>query len=404
MMKTRGLAEAILIVIAVLCMIGPGWAQAPMTLNIGIITPLTGPAANVGANYRNAVLLAIENQNAKGGVTIAGQKYVLGSIVRDDKFDPATAKAVTEELVFDKKVKVIFGPSQVEMGSTQPITEPNKVILFGMSPIMGQVGPEKPYTFFLGGYPEAMYTQGALYIKKYYPQAKKIITTYADLPDAPVWFEAGKNTCARYGFEWLGSEKYPAGTTDFSPVIERMLAKKPDVVDTSGSGGAMGAVIPIMVKQLRQAGFEGIVWQPTVPPPGVMEDAVPKQYLTKIVTNDIDLNSPICTKAYRDLYQEYVAKYKSHPIDLMGWVYDGTTAFLNFLNTQNSMDTAAWMRGFEKYRWKNIFGLEGRWFGKPIFGNNRFMVACAWVSEWKDGKLENMQAPANYPWGLFESK
>lgn len=379
-------------------------AQASKTLDIGIATPLTGPAGNVGSNFRNGVLLAVEHQNAKGGVTIGGQKYLINVTVRDTKFDPTVAKTVTEELVFDKKVKVIFGPSPVETATMQGITEPNKVMLFGMAPYIGQVGPQKPYTFFLGGCPEAMYAQGALYIKKYYPQAKKVYSTFADLPDAPVWNDAAEKTMKRFGFTWLGMEKYPAGVTDFSAVIQRMLAKKPDVIDMSGSGGAMGAVVPLLVKQLRQAGFDGVIWQPTVPPPGVMEEAVSKQYLNKIVTNDIDLNGPIATKAYKNLYKEYVAKYKTQPTDLMSWVYDGTTAFLNFLDTQQTMDTATWVQGFEKYRWKNVFGAEGRWLGKPIFGVNRFTIACTWVSEWKDGKLQNMQAPQNYPWELFESK
>lgn len=380
-----------------------GWAQAPKLI-VGIATPLTGPAANVGANYRNAVLLAIEHQNAKGGVTIGGKKLLIEAVIRDTKFDVTVAKTVTEELVFDKKVKAIFGSSPVEMASMQPITEPNKILLFGMSPIQGQLGPEKPYTFILGGYPDAMYTNGALYIRKQYPRATKVVSIYADLPDMPMAESAAKNTMNRFGFTWLGMEKWAAGTSDFSPVIQKILAKKPDIVDTSMSGGAMGVVLPILVKQLRQAGFDGVIWMPAVPPPGVMEKAVAKQYLNKIVTNDIDLNSPIVTKSYKGLYDEYVKKYKSHPIDLMGWVYDGATAFFNFLGTQKNMDTAAWMQGFEKYRWKNVFGIEGRWIGKPVFGNNRFMIATTWVSEWKDGKLSNMQAPADFPWQVFESR
>lgn len=37
------------------------------TLEIGIGTPLTGPIGNVGSNYKNGVLMAMERQNAKGG-------------------------------------------------------------------------------------------------------------------------------------------------------------------------------------------------------------------------------------------------------------------------------------------------------------------------------------------------
>ena len=45
------------------------------TMNIGITTPLTGPMGPFGTQMKNAALLAIEDQNSKGGVTIGGQKY-----------------------------------------------------------------------------------------------------------------------------------------------------------------------------------------------------------------------------------------------------------------------------------------------------------------------------------------
>ena len=143
---------------------------------------------------------------------------------------------------------------------------------------------------------------------------------------------------------------------------------------------------------------------PTVPPPGVMEEAVPKQFLNEITTNDVDLGSPVVTKAYKDLYNLSVTKYKVHPINLMFIVYDGANALFEFLNTQSTMDTTAWVQGFEKYRWKNIYGHEGRWVGKPMFGINRFVVDSLWVSEWKDGKVQNTQVAEKFPWELFETK
>ena len=48
-----------------------GWAYAQKasakTLDVGIATPLTGPAAHLGTNIKNAALMAIDDQNAQGG-------------------------------------------------------------------------------------------------------------------------------------------------------------------------------------------------------------------------------------------------------------------------------------------------------------------------------------------------
>lgn len=394
-----GLAVAIALIVGLTM---TGWAQTAKTLNIGVATPLTGPAANVGSNLRNAVLLAAENQNAKGGVTIGGQKYKLNVIVRDTKFDVTVAKAATEELVYKHKINVIFGPSPVELASMQAVTEPNKVLIFGMSPIPGLVAPDKPYSFFVGGEPTKMYTLGGLYIKKYYPKVKKVATVYADLPDLPLWEATAKAYMARAGFEWLGLEKYAAGTTDFSSSVQRLIAKKPDVVEIAGSGGAMGAVVPILVKQLRQAGYDGLIWMPSVPPPGVMEAAVPKQYLNKIVTNDIDLNSKVVTNEYRAVYKQYVDKFKTKPIDFMGETYNGAKAFFEFLNTQKTLDSGEWMKNFEKHTWKSIYGTQESWVGAPIYKINRALINCPWVSEWKDGKITNTQVAEKFPMEWFK--
>jgi ABC-type branched-subunit amino acid transport system substrate-binding protein len=377
-------------------------AAAPKTLEVGIATPLSGPAGNLGANYQNAVLLAIENQNKEGGVTIGGQQYMLKAIIRDIKFDPAVGKTVAEELVYDKKVKVIFGPSMVEAGAMQAITEPNKVLLFCMAPMSRLTSPEHPYSFFVGGYPAKQMAVGAEYIKKFYPEAKTAVSTYLDAPDAPVYFGSAKATYAKYGFEWLADELYPYTITDFAPVVARIMAKKPDMVNITGSGGGMGAMMGLFTKQLREAGFKGIIWMPSVPPPGIME-TVPKAYLTKIVTNDIALDSPIVSQEYKNLYNQYVGEFGKKPIDICAEVYNGVKAFFEFLNTQDTMDSTAWIQGFEKYRWQSIFGYEGYWIGKPVFGINRFLINSLWVSEWKDGKLEtNFTAPI--PEGMIEGK
>ena len=102
----------------------------PKTLDIGIATPLTGTYAFIGTQIQNAALLAIDDQNEQGGVTIAGQKYVLNPIIRDTKWDLVLGKTIAEELVFDKGVKIITGPFISDAIGAQTVTEPNKVITF----------------------------------------------------------------------------------------------------------------------------------------------------------------------------------------------------------------------------------------------------------------------------------
>ena len=99
-----------------------------------------------------------------------------------------------------------------------------------------------------------------------------------DLPHMKMQLDAAQTIFKLYGLNWLGYEKFPYETKDFSPYISRVLAKNPDIIDTNTTGGDMGALAALLLKQLREAGYKGIIWMPTPPPPGAVEEVVPDNY------------------------------------------------------------------------------------------------------------------------------
>jgi branched-chain amino acid transport system substrate-binding protein len=399
----------ILIALIVIVMIAGEWAYAqkagePKTLDIGIATPLTGPAAHLGTDVKNAALIAIDDQNAQGGVKIAGERYLLNPIILDTKKDAAVGKSVAEQLVYDKKVKVVAGPFIDDAIGAQPVLESNKIISFILAASTpNMTGPSKPYSFFFGGLIPQLFSNGASYIQKFYPHAKTVVSMAPDLPDTVMFFNSSQTMCKLHGLEWTGAEKFPFGTRDFSPFITRALAKNPDIIDTNSTGGNMGGLCAQLIKQLRQAGFKGIIWVPALPPPGAVQEVVPEQYRRQIVTNDIDWEAPIVSDAYRDVCRRYVKKYNSTPTAIVGLMYNATKPFYEFLNGQDTMDTTKWMEGFANYRWKGIYGKEASWVGKPMFGINRMIFRHTWVSEYINGNLETRwEAPI--PMDLFVEK
>jgi branched-chain amino acid transport system substrate-binding protein len=86
---------------------GPAAAQAPANqpIRIGLIAPLSGGSADFGTSVRNGALLAVAEINQVGGYL--GRPLEL--VVRDDKADPATGRAVAEELVQQLKVDFTIG-------------------------------------------------------------------------------------------------------------------------------------------------------------------------------------------------------------------------------------------------------------------------------------------------------
>lgn len=67
----------------------------PTPLKIGFIAGLTGRFADLGTSGRNGAMLAVELQNAQGG--IRGRPVTL--LIRDDEHDPLHARQVFGSLM-----------------------------------------------------------------------------------------------------------------------------------------------------------------------------------------------------------------------------------------------------------------------------------------------------------------
>ncbi len=378
-------------------------APAPaQQLDIGDCSPLTGTMAFLGNQTINGNLLAIDDQNAKGGVTIGGQKYTINPIVRDTKADVVVAKTVAEELVYDKKVKVITGPFLADGVGIQTVTEPNKVMAFFIqAAITQQVGPNKPYSFFVS-FPVTQMTYKLLYYvdQKKLTTGKTVLSLAADVPDLVNFTNAMQAACKELGYDWVGYEKFSTDTRDFGAFVSRVIAHKPDIVDAGNTGGVMGGVQCVMLKQLRAAGFRGPILIPAPPPEEVLESTVPAQDMNGIITQYVNPDGSVVKPEYSDVCKRYQAKYKEEAVGIVTSFYNVMSALFDFLGTQNAMDTTSWMQGYSKYCWNGIMDMQSCWIGQVGDGINRRVFNNNWVTHYENGKpVTDFTAPID--WNLF---
>jgi len=104
-------------------------------VNIGLVAPLTGPAASYGKDILNGVSLAVEEINASGGV--GGRKIIL--LQGDDRGSPKDAANIAQNYVSDQKVLAMIG------GATSTAT-------FGAVPV-AQKG-KLPFMITLASHPD----------------------------------------------------------------------------------------------------------------------------------------------------------------------------------------------------------------------------------------------------------
>lgn len=99
---------------------------APESIKIGLISPLTGDAAAIGADMANGVKLAVAEINADGG--IGGKEVEL--VTEDGRCTGSDAAAAAQKLAgVDKVVAIIGGFCSGETLAASPIAEEAKIVL-----------------------------------------------------------------------------------------------------------------------------------------------------------------------------------------------------------------------------------------------------------------------------------
>lgn len=86
------------------------WVSWGDEFKFGVTLPLSGTASVWGVGQNNAIKMAVEEINGKGGISVGGKKVTLSPVVYDDKCIPAEGVSVFEKLTTRDKVKVIIGP------------------------------------------------------------------------------------------------------------------------------------------------------------------------------------------------------------------------------------------------------------------------------------------------------
>jgi branched-chain amino acid transport system substrate-binding protein len=235
--KSLGLGVA-----AAALMTAPALAQGGK-IKIGVLLPLSGPAAVLGEQGRDGFQLAVEELGKKLGGLDADV------IVVDDENKPDVAVNKAKELVERDQVDIVLGTtfSNVLMAIVKPVTDANKILISpnaGPSPLAGKACHKN---FFSIAYQNDQVHEvlGAHAQKAGFKKVALLAPNY----------QAGKDSLAGFKRSYKGevvTELYSQlGQVDFSAELAQIAAASPDAVFTFMPGG-MGVNL---VKQYAQAGL-----------------------------------------------------------------------------------------------------------------------------------------------------
>jgi branched-chain amino acid transport system substrate-binding protein len=246
------------------------------TIKIGFPVPLTGPYGTEAQDQVRAAEVAIAEFNEGGGLN--GRKAEL--LVRDDKLNPGEAASRALELIEREKVNFIVGSlSAAVQLAVNNVTKERQIIFnsISQSDTINEASDFSKYTFHEALNPHM--TAGAVGRYAFPKFGKKVAFLTADYAYGHEMVRGFQEAGKAFGVETLVDIRHPLGTTDFSALLPRIQALKPDILCISNFGRdqqialkqatdfgmkkSMKIIVPIMLYTGRIAAgpqaFEGVV-------------------------------------------------------------------------------------------------------------------------------------------------
>ena len=342
--------RALIVALAGLTMTASTAAMADVVVKLGFAGPLTGPVSHLGKDEQYGAQLALDDANAKG-VVLGGQKVRFELMPEDDQADPRTATTVAQRLV-DAGVKGVVG--HVTSGAAIPASRIYEqagvpsITPSATSPKLTQQKFKTTYRVIANdmqqGAAMARFATEAL-------KAKRIAviddrTAYGQgLADALV------DNLKRLGVTPVGREFTNDKATDFSAILTRLKAAKPDAIFYGGMD-AQGAPL---LRQMKQLGIDAKY---------LGGDGVCTTEMIKLAGPAINAEV-FCTQAGIPMdkmpagksFNERFLKRFSTPVQLYApYSYDAASALIEAMKLADSADPARYLPLLQKVSFKGVTG------------------------------------------------
>ena len=360
------------------------------TLQIGLITSVTGPFAAAFKAQYDALKPTQDLINSRGGFKIGNDTYQIEIVAEDDQSTTAGSLTAIERIV-GKGIHFLIPPMVMPVNiAIQQTCEDNEILSFkpvGANTI--ELNPNLPHSMYV--------RSGVPYIKPFYeyisgkyPNAKRIALIYADDPGGATYDELAREAIAAHGMEIVYSELYPTGTADFYPILNKALAAKPDAIELLfGIPPWTSAVI----NQARELGFTGPIWGCCpMGDPNIINAMITPQYAYDIVCgSEMDVLSdqmPDIVKELRPMVEATGSPFTmDSPMPL-----DAIYIMIQCIEKAQSIDPKVVLAAIDEMGTFDTIWGPATWggtdiWGKNVFGIDHVVIGPNMLSWIQDGKV-----------------
>ena len=391
MNRHRNLAWSLIFIVAIiLSLSGSSYGKGDVSTNeikVGAHTSLTGAFSIYGLPMKQCIQMAADQINIKGGININDRKYTLNLIWEDNKSSGEGGVAAVQKLISLDKVQFILGTITDCSVASAPLAEANKMVYISAAGGPDFISPRNKHCFTYGITTSMWYFPYLCRFPVLFPDAKKIAYLSMDTGygrDGGKWVRAGISVSK---LNLVSEEYFPSNTTEFGPVVTRVIAKRPSAIFINSGRGAA----PHIVKTIREQGFQGIIAASSQFQPKTLLKILTKKDIEGLI-DGLDPQKgkiPYTSPDLQDAIKAYEASHSKEPKIMPALAFMGLQVQIlaGAIEMAQSLETSKIISALETGKTFNT------WYGPAGFAKGGLYPtthAAFWrfpISEIRDGEL-----------------
>jgi len=354
--KMKGSRRNIIIVLVVFASLvfilsRPHAVAAEKEFRIGLAWAFSGFAAPWGIACANGVRMAGDEFNAKGGLNIGGERYIIKYYEADTKGTPEGAAVAARRLVEADKVHFVTGAV---------FTQTSKAV--------------------------QTVTEAFIFLTRTYPNKRPFKVTLLSQNYESSWFGHGlvKKIAKHLPIKIVYEEFYDEGTKDFYPFLIKLVASNPDVYYNTSDAPPEWA---LRQKQARELGYKGMFMENCPTDLEVMMPIAGKEALELTKGIAYLTEGPMTAEGTKKYKQAYIKKF-GHWDPASLWAAPTASAILHAYEAAGTLNTDRVAEVLESgRRWENVTGIPGFVGGTEAYGHPHQWLADQYVTEVRNGKV-----------------
>jgi branched-chain amino acid transport system substrate-binding protein len=222
-----------------ICLLAAAMVVAPLLaapaladdLTIGFTVSQTGALNNDSVAQMRGFELWRDEINAAGGIKAGGKQYKINFASYDDESQNARVQQLYTRLIVQDKAQFLFSPYSSGLVATAAIISEQ----YGK--VMLTTGGAEEKTYKLGNKnlfqvysPAGQYLAGALDALRQTNPKAQVAFVYKDDPFSKAVAQAARDLAKTQGVNVVLDESYAATTTDFGPIINKVISSKADAL------------------------------------------------------------------------------------------------------------------------------------------------------------------------------